>query len=686
MKQIYEELWVKIRGNSQRNVEDIFYGFFEGGNTSNTDNLPYDIVYELDSDVQELHYFFRLVLFYTKIKEKAMAFDWTSENLGTFMIKSLLALGKYDSTGKYRDIIVDDAMPKLHSLFTLPGQNASLPDIAYLYAMLDFRTMSKKSLDQTEIKAEWMYSNIPELYTPSSIDGKSSFLNCIQDVAKTMENDAEMTYFEETKKVLQSSFIPAPCKEPKKYPSCNEYCNWHSRFFNKVSKAKFLAIMKHALPQRMLKLDFPGPVEKEMATTIFGEDKVKNNWNHNISSMSMIAFHHQRNKGFTGDMLESSASILDNGFFPSPTHKGFCLSRYLDVNRIARLPKEYDPILLPDIKKTSERIEGGTRWSQMTLAFLPESNDPVGKPFKQGFPRSTPSKVDELEIQLHDSKEFGNFMDNDLKAITLKGGYEYFIEVTPSIRKATNGFRALGVDQRKCLLEMENKDKSSIFGTYKQSNCHYDCHVRLAKEKCQCIPWDYMHKHNEVEECDVFGRTCFDKAMKNPQLESENPCPHCLHDCEFIKFKKQVIREKKLLGKKEGYFKNLQDGNCKGSRNFCNFFLDPNGTFIDKGVRNLLNTISYNDLYQDERSGAPGYPGLYPNMVIVHLIFNEPEMDKADIKYSELDYFANFGGNFGIFVEMTGCSFLGVFNFCILMVKLCCSFSKGKGATKENLP
>ena len=86
MKEIYEELWIKIRGNSQRNVEDIFYGFFKQSNTSNTDNLPYDIVYELDSDVQELHYFFRLVLFYTKVKEKAVAFDWTSENLGTFMI------------------------------------------------------------------------------------------------------------------------------------------------------------------------------------------------------------------------------------------------------------------------------------------------------------------------------------------------------------------------------------------------------------------------------------------------------------------------------------------------------------------------------------------------------------------------------------------------------------------------
>ena len=51
---------------------------------------------------------------------------------------------------------------------------------------------------------------------------------------------------------------------------------------------------------------------------------------------------------------------------------------------------------------------------------------------------------------------------------------------------------------------------------------------------------DLKNKEVFKKECDVFGRTCYDEAMKNPQLESENPCPHCLHDCEFIKFKKQV--------------------------------------------------------------------------------------------------------------------------------------------------
>ena len=48
----------------------------------------------------------------------------------------------------------------------------------------------------------------------------------------------------------------------------------------------------------------------------------------------------------------------------------------------------------------------------------------------------------------------------------------------------------------------------------------------------------------------------------------------------------------------------------------------------------------------------------------------KPEIKVIDAKYSTLDKFANFGGNFGIFAEITGCSFLGMVNFLILLFKL----------------
>ena len=58
------------------------------------------------------------------------------------------------------------------------------------------------------------------------------------------------------------------------------------------------------------------------------------------------------------------------------------------------------------------------------------------------------------------------------------------------------------------------------------------------------------------------------------------------------------------------------------------------------------------------------------DLVIIHWRILEPEIKLIDAKYSVLDKFANFGGNFGIFAEITGCSFLGMVNFLILLLKL----------------
>ena len=58
------------------------------------------------------------------------------------------------------------------------------------------------------------------------------------------------------------------------------------------------------------------------------------------------------------------------------------------------------------------------------------------------------------------------------------------------------------------------------------------------------------------------------------------------------------------------------------------------------------------------------------SLIIVHLRYLQPQIDYIDVTYSTWDKFANFGGNFGIFAEITGCTFLGMLNFIILVIKL----------------
>ena len=60
---------------------------------------------------------------------------------------------------------------------------------------------------------------------------------------------------------------------------------------------------------------------------------------------------------------------------------------------------------------------------------------------------------------------------------------------------------------------------------------------------------------------------------------------------------------------------------------------------------------------------------MFLDMIIVHLNFRQPEIDKINAKYTWLDNFAQFGGNFGIFAELTGCTFLGLLNICFFMIK-----------------
>ena len=67
--------------------------------------------------------------------------------------------------------------------------------------------------------------------------------------------------------------------------------------------------------------------------------------------------------------------------------------------------------------------------------------------------------------------------------------------------------------------------------------------MKLATEICKCIPWDFIQK-SKVNECDVFGRTCFYNTMKNLTKGLQNFCKHCVKECDYIKFNKQIIKDK----------------------------------------------------------------------------------------------------------------------------------------------
>ena len=157
----------------------------------------------------------------------------------------------------------------------------------------------------------------------------------------------------------------------------------------------------------------------------------------------------------------------------------------------------------------------------------------------------------QLQINHHDSLPrilHANEENIDQSSISLMFGHEYEINIYPSGRFSTDGFKQLSLDQRGCRLSHEVL-QASVFMVYTKTNCRYECHVTLAFEKCHCIPWDFVHNKTNVSECDIFGRTCFYQMIANLTHDTFNHCPQCIRECDKIEYKKIVRLVKPLYHK-----------------------------------------------------------------------------------------------------------------------------------------
>ena len=386
--------------------------------------------------------------------------------------------------------------------------------------------------------------------------------------------------------------------------------------------------------------------------------------------MALAIFCFQNDIGFSGEDVGISEKLC-NDFFPTPTDSGMCLTKNLDIKEILYEKKEYDSLFEPYQQNPSMKIEGGTKWGEISLVLVPSQNE------FYNWVRSPGAQDRKLKIQLHQSKDFANLMqtkvyDDFLIPLTLEPKHEYTIRVTPYGKISSDGFKDLGINQRSCKLEEEVSEGSS-FQSYTEKNCKYECTVNLAIELCKCAPWDFIHKSVEGE-CDVFGRTCFYTAMENLTQLSNDPCSHCIQGCDHMKYKKEIIEDRLIMPNKNYEWGNsylycsfiYNETKCKGEKSFVEFFFDANSTFNDMGFYNMNDCLRVKDNH-NSRTGRATM--MYENAIILHLKFMEPEVDIVDVKYTLMDKFANFGGKFGIFAQLTGWSLLGILNLCLVLFK-----------------
>ena len=317
------------------------------------------------------------------------------------------------------------------------------------------------------------------------------------------------------------------------------------------------------MPQRKLSLEPIIPIEKDLATKTFGENNMFSNLTHYTVSFPLIIFCNERkNQAFFGDSISGFSAEFCNQFFPAPTDVGICLSKNLNIKKIFNVNDDYTTFMEVEHQKSGSLIGMSSYLAQSTYVLtttalnVKESHecDIMGftcttKRYATTTPRNS-NKNFNIQMQIHQNKSLGNILDDknvnlQTKSITLKPGYEYTIEVFPTGQESSNGFKKLSFEQRSCRLDHEIPEGSS-FKVYSKTNCLYDCYIAEAFQKCQCIPWDFIHNIKESNECDIFGRTCFMNVFENSTQFPKNLCPFCIKECDMVEFKRKILSVKKI--------------------------------------------------------------------------------------------------------------------------------------------
>ena len=419
-------------------------------------------------------------------------------------------------------------------------------------------------------------------------------------------------------------------------------------------------------------------VEKDISERLFGKDGIMN-LKHLTPPLPFILLCYKAEEGFVGDDLGMFAKACHE-FFPTPTYQGICLTRNTNIKEVLKTTEEFDPLFDSHLQKTNQYVKGGTIETKNTLVFFTgvgRDKDKVGSYLidENDFRKIDEEMIGNVQFKIHQSNEFANLyqdtntMFRSNHTLILNAGYEYSIDIEPQVVQTTDSFKKMSFSQRKCKLQSETED-NSIFKFYTMKNCQYECNIKMAEQICHCIPWDFIHNLQEAQECDLFGRTCFYNAMeKITKSNDQNHCQKCIKECDYATYQAEVTRQIKIPVDNIAGPYNMGYGKCTGQKAFCDFLLKSNGTnLIDQGLANAYDTlrkvVTSHSQYNISRVK------MLRDMVIVHLRILKPDVQLIDAKYTVLDKFANFGGNFGIFAEITGCTFLGILNFFIILFKL----------------
>jgi len=118
------------------------------------------------------------------------------------------------------------------------------------------------------------------------------------------------------------------------------------------------------------------------------------------------------------------------------------------------------------------------------------------------------------------------------KSLNLEPGRQHFVDLS-GIRVSTDSSAAkLDVDYRGCYF---NESVLEYHTTYSFGSCLFECKIKIAKKKLNCIPW-YLPPSFEPDilPCDPWQREQFLDIVEH--IDTETYCDECLPDCNSTKY------------------------------------------------------------------------------------------------------------------------------------------------------
>ena len=126
-----------------------------------------------------------------------------------------------------------------------------------------------------------------------------------------------------------------------------------------------------------------------------------------------------------------------------------------------------------------------------SLHVVVESNMEEVERYEENYePKKQPTKI---SVSLHNPVEPADIRTNSFE---IPLGHSTIVYITPKAIEIDKDGKELTESQRNCRLN-EQIELLNIFNVYTKVGCLFECNLKLAMERCGCVPWNYPFDNKE---------------------------------------------------------------------------------------------------------------------------------------------------------------------------------------------